>query len=129
MASTRRQFLATAGSASIIGFGGNLPGFLLRAAEAAPAGGKERILIVVQLTGGNDGLNTVVPHADELYYKGRPTLGVPKAQVLKVNDQIGLSPNLSGCAKLLEENRLAIIQGVGYDSPNRSHFESMDIWQ
>lgn len=128
MASTRRQFLATAGSASLIGFGSNLPGFLLRAAEAPLLGGKERILIVVQLTGGNDGLNTVVPHADELYYKSRPKLAVPKAQVLKINDQIGLSPNLSGCAKLVEENRLAIVQGVGYDNPNRSHFESMDIW-
>ncbi len=90
---------------------------------------KGRILVVVQLDGGNDGLNTVVPYRDDEYRKRRPRLAIPAAEVKKVDDRIGLHPQLEGFSKLLEQHRLAIVQGVGYPNPNRSHFDSMAIWQ
>jgi uncharacterized protein (DUF1501 family) len=88
----------------------------------------DRILVVIQLSGGNDGLNTVVPYRDELYTKARPKLGIPSSQVVKLSDDLGLHPSLRGIENPLSEDRFSIIQGVGYPSPNRSHFESMDIW-
>jgi uncharacterized protein (DUF1501 family) len=81
------------------------------------------------MNGGNDGLNTVIPYADDLYQKARPTIKYTANQVLKVNDHIGLHPSLGGLHALLQRNELAILQGVGYPNPDRSHFESMDIWQ
>lgn len=88
----------------------------------------ERILVVVQLSGGNDGLNTVVPYRDELYAKSRPKLGVPSSDVIKLDDQLGLHPSLRSLEDRCSANRFTIVQGVGYPVPNRSHFESMDIW-
>src|SRR5207237_8897246 len=93
------------------------------AAAAQP--GKATGPVVIELTGGNDGLNTVIPYADDLYHKARPTLRQTKDQVIKVNDDIGLHPAL----RSLDLGQLAIVQGVGYPNPDRSHFESMDIWQ
>src|SRR4029077_306809 len=90
---------------------------------------KGRILVVVQLDGGNDGLNTVVPYRDDEYRKHRPKLAIPAGDVRKVDDRIGLHPALEPFTKLLEQKRLAIVQGVGYPNPNRSHFDSMAIWQ
>ena len=87
------------------------------------------MLVVVQLTGGNDGLNTVVPYADDGYGKLRPTLRIPTKELKKIDDKLGLHPSLSGLAGLLEDHALAIVQGVGYPNPNESHFRSMDIWQ
>jgi uncharacterized protein (DUF1501 family) len=87
----------------------------------------ERILVVIQLTGGNDGLNTVVPYRDELYAKARPKLGIPTSDLIKIGD-VGLHPSLKPLDSLLSEHRFMTIQGVGYSAPNRSHFESMDIW-
>src|SRR5207245_3986459 len=87
------------------------------------------ILVVVQLTGGNDGLNTVIPYKDDLYPSYRPTIKVPADQVKKVNDAIGLHPSLDGLAGLLEDKALCVVQGVGYPNPSQSHFRSMDIWQ
>src|SRR5207253_123921 len=84
---------------------------------------------VIELTGGNDGLNTVIPHADDLYHKARPTLRFKKEEVVKVSDAIGLHPALRPLDSLLQKSQLAIVQGVGYPNPDRSHFESMDIWQ
>jgi len=95
--------------------------------ETQPSG-SDRILVVIQLSGGNDGLNTVVPYSDELYAKARPKLGISRSEVLKLNDQLGLHPSLRSFENLLSSNRFAIVQGVGYPTPNRSHFESMDIW-
>jgi len=86
------------------------------------------ILVVVQLTGGNDGLNTVVPFADPNYYKLRPTLGIPADKALRLNATMGLHPSLTGLETLYKEGKVAIIQGVGYPQANRSHFKSMDIW-
>ncbi|MFZ4082298.1 MAG: DUF1501 domain-containing protein [Pirellula sp.] len=88
----------------------------------------DRILVVVQLSGGNDGLNTVVPYRDELYAKSRPKLGIPSSDVIKLDDQLGLHPSLRSLEDRCSANRFTIVQGVGYPVPNRSHFESMDIW-
>lgn len=96
------------------------------------AGGKpsaDTVLVVCQLSGGNDGLNTVVPYADKLYYQLRPTIGIPEAQVLKIDDHMGFHPALTGLAELYKQGKVAVIQNVGYPHPNRSHFKSMEIWQ
>jgi uncharacterized protein (DUF1501 family) len=82
----------------------------------------------VELAGGNDGLNTVVPFENDLYYKNRPTLGIPKEQVQKLSDQVGLHPNMAAAADLFKSGKLAVVQGAGYPEPNRSHFRSMEIW-
>ena len=131
MAATRREFLKyTLGSSALLSFGLDVPGFLARTARAAAdgTGAKGNVLVVVQLSGGNDGLNTVVPFADDAYGRGRTALRITAAQALKVTDSIGLHPSLSGFTKLLEAGRLGIVQGVGYPNPDRSHFRSMDIW-
>lgn len=88
-----------------------------------------KILIVVQLSGGNDGLNTFVPYQNDLYYQKRPILGIKKDKVLRVSDEIGFNPALSGLRDLYDEGLISIINGVGYPNPDRSHFRSMDIWQ
>src|SRR6266702_6836744 len=134
MNASRRQFLkASLATGSLVSLGITVPAFLSRTALAAPLadkkGAKDTILVVVQLTGGNDGLNTVVPFADPEYAKLRPTLKLPTNQLKKVNDQIGLHPSLEGFAKLLQDQALCIVQGVGYPNPDQSHFRSMDIWQ
>src|SRR5258708_2686660 len=134
MNANRRYFLKaslTGGSLATLGL--TVPGFLARTAHAAPSsdkpGSKDTILVVIQLTGGNDGLNTVIPFNDELYPKYRPTLKLAKSQVKKLNDTVGLHPQLDGLAGLLQENALCVVQGVGYPNPDQSHFRSMDIWQ
>src|SRR5581483_9657558 len=98
-------------------------------ARAADADQDGNILVVLEMGGGNDGLNTVVPYANDLYHKARPTLHLTKKDVIPVNDQIGLHNALSGLQTLHNEGSLAVVQGVGYPNPDRSHFESMDIWQ
>lgn len=97
---------------------------------------EDRILVVVQLAGGNDGLNTVIPFGDARYYNARPTLAVPApgrngnnpALALENNQGVGLHYNLTGLKELMDEGVASIVQGVGYPNPNRSHFASMDIW-
>lgn len=121
MGVTRRDILK---AGAVLSFGGTVPSVLLRAASAP--GRADRVLVVVQLSGGNDGLNTVIPFADDAYRRARPTLAV--ADALKIDDAVGFHPALRGFADLLEAGRLAVVQGVGYPEPNRSHFESMDIW-
>jgi uncharacterized protein (DUF1501 family) len=92
--------------------------------------GKDRtILVVLQMAGGNDGLNMVVPFADDAYYRCRPRLGIPADKVLKIDSYAGLNPKLTGLKSLFDEGHLSIIQGVGYPNPNRSHFRSTEIWQ
>ena len=86
------------------------------------------ILVVLQLAGGNDGLNTVIPLGNDEYRKSRPTIGVPEASILKLDPQTGLHPSLSGLASAFQEGHLAVVQGVGYPNPNRSHFRSTEIW-
>lgn len=127
---TRRNFLK---SSSMIALGATVPNFLTKTAAQAPAAGRpgarDTILVVVQLTGGNDGLNTVIPYADPAYARLRPTLRQGRDQVRRVNDQIGLHPSMNGFADLLQDRSLCIVQGVGYPNPSQSHFRSMDIWQ
>jgi uncharacterized protein (DUF1501 family) len=131
---TRRAFLKTSlAGGSMVACGLSGPVFLSRTASAAPPsdrpGAKDTILVVVQLTGGNDGLNTVVPFKDPEYPKLRPTLRLAAGQLKKVDDQVGLHPSLGGLAGLLQDQALCIVQGVGYPNPTESHFRSMDIWQ
>jgi len=127
---TRREFLKTS---SLVALGLSVPAFLSRTAAAAPMadkpGAKDTILVVVQLTGGNDGLNTVIPFKDPEYAKLRPTLKIAEAQIKKINDELGLHTSMDGLAKLLQDQALCVVQGVGYPNPSQSHFRSMDIWQ
>jgi uncharacterized protein (DUF1501 family) len=106
--------------------------------SSQPGVPEDRILVVVQLGGGNDGLNTVVPFNNDAYYKARPAIAIPKPGrsqgnlqgALKIDDKadVGLHPNLTGFKQLMDDGVASIVQGVGYPNPNRSHFTSMDIW-
>jgi len=127
----RRDFLrfSLAGS-SMVALTGAIPNFLGRAAAQTPQaqrqGARDTILVVVQLTGGNDGLNTVIPTGNADYNRLRPTLRIQNS--LRVNDTTGLHPSMTGLHGLLNDNALCIVQGVGYPNPSQSHFRSMDIW-
>jgi uncharacterized protein (DUF1501 family) len=134
---TRRQFLRTSLLGGAVSW--TIPAFLERtfftldamAADSAiqTATGKDApILIVLQLAGGNDGLNTLVPFSDDAYFRARPTLAIPGTKTLRLTDQLGLNPKLTGLKSLYDEGHLAIVQGVGYPNPNRSHFRSTEIW-
>ncbi len=126
---TRRQFIQqTLGSSALVSLSASVPRVLLGASARTAVAPGENILVVIQLTGGNDGLNTVVPYGDDEYYKNRFTLAIGKGQVSKIDDHIGFHPALRGFAELLQDDQLSIVQGVGYPNPNRSHFESMDLW-
>ncbi len=135
---TRRRFLRT--SALGAALSATVPRFVERTFaalhEAAASGsgqiatGKDHpILVVLQLAGGNDGLNTLVPFADDAYYRARPTLAVPRTQVLALDDHLGLHPGLAALRSLYDDGGVAFVQGVGYPNPNRSHFRSTEIWQ
>ena len=89
---------------------------------------KDPVLVVLQLSGGNDFLNTLVPYTNPLYYDNRPNVRIPEDQVLPINDTLGFNPNMAPLKALYDEGKVAVIQGVGYPTPNRSHFRSMDIW-
>jgi uncharacterized protein (DUF1501 family) len=132
MFQSRRQFLGTTLKGStLVSLGLTVPAFLRRSALAAasPKSAGDRTLVVIQLSGGNDGLNTVIPFGDDLYGKNRTGLRIPEDQILKINDHVGLHPSLGGLSKLLQDGHLAVLQGIGYPNPSRSHFRSMDIWQ
>jgi uncharacterized protein (DUF1501 family) len=120
----RRVFLQ---SSSLLALAPTVPLFLARTAwgSAAKDG---RVLVVVQLDGGNDALNTIVPYADPQYAKLRPRLKIERRNLVKVSDAVGLHPSLRPLDKLLQAGQLAVVPGVGYPNPNRSHFESMAIW-
>src|SRR5262245_24146645 len=127
-----RRDLLRLGTSSLLACGAGVPLFLARTARAVAAQpgtkAKGRILVVLQLDGGNDGLNTVVPYQDDAYRKARPRLQLTTSGLHKINDRIALHPSLGGLDKLLQKQQLAIVQSVGYPNPNRSHFESMAIW-
>jgi uncharacterized protein (DUF1501 family) len=127
--STRRDFLGAALSgSSLIALAPTVPGFLAQTARAAAPRRDGRVLVVLELNGGNDGINTVVPFADEGYAKHRKALRLAKERLIKVNDRVGLHPSLQGFGKLLEAGQLVIAQGVSYPNPSRSHFQSMATW-
>ncbi len=90
---------------------------------------QRRTLIIVQMAGGNDGLNTIVPYTDGTYYQARPTLGISQSQVLDLDGRLGMHPALQALKPLWNANKLAVVEGVGYPNPNLSHFAAMDIWQ
>jgi uncharacterized protein (DUF1501 family) len=140
---TRRRFLLASG---VVGAGALATGAaaigitqLLQTAGKDPGDGTHRWMgasnrkinkvVLVTLYGGNDGLNTVIPYADPMYHAARPDLAYPPEQVLHLDDSLGLNPVLTGMKRLWDDKRLAIVLGVGYPKPDRSHFRSMDIWQ
>ncbi len=124
---SRRKFvqnstLATAGTLWI-------PQFLQAFSAPQKIAASERKLVVIQWSGGNDGLNAVVPFTNDLYYKNRPTIGIPASAVLRANDTLGFHPELKVLRNMYNQGDLAVINNVGYPNPDRSHFRSMDIWQ
>ena len=124
---SRRQFIKTS---ALVSLSPALPTFLSKAATASIGANKNngRILVVVQLDGGNDGINTIVPFKDERYVKHRKHLRIPKEELIKVADELAFHPSLRSVSDLFEDHRLSVVHGVGYPNPNRSHFESMAIW-
>ena len=88
----------------------------------------EKNLVVVQLSGGNDALNTIIPYGDDLYYDNRPYVNVPQEKILKIDNYLGFNPSMAPLKELYEKGNVAIINGIGYSEPNRSHFRAMDIW-
>jgi len=133
---TRRAFLRTTVLGGAATF--TIPAFLdqtflaLQAQAAGPlqatTGKDGRILVVVQLAGGNDGLNTVIPFKDDAYFKARPSLAIPANKALPISDLAGFHPNMPNFEALAKEGLLGVVQGVGYPNPNRSHFRSTEIW-
>ncbi|MDQ6767611.1 MAG: DUF1501 domain-containing protein [Candidatus Eremiobacteraeota bacterium] len=128
----RRQFIQQ-GVGAFAGFLA-IDSIFGRAARAAgaitvPGSTAARTLVVVNLQGGNDGLNTLVPFGDPSYYRVRPTINIPAGEVLRIDSSIGLNPNLAGLKALYDQQRVAILQGVHYPNPNLSHFRSTEIWQ
>lgn len=117
----RREFLMNTGAVAVAAW-------LPRAACAAPAGRYENLLILVELKGGNDGLNTVVPYADAEYYNLRPRIAIARDQVLQLDAGTGLHPSLQPLMPLWQNRELAVVQSVGYPSANLSHFRSIEIW-
>jgi uncharacterized protein (DUF1501 family) len=120
-----------------IGVGGMLPLLLSRTSAALSAQALQgtsiekhpnRILVVIELSGGNDGLNTIVPFGDPAYYKARPKLGIAEREVIKIGDGFGLHPSMVGFERLFKDGRLAVVHGCGYEHPSLSHFSSMGFW-
>ena len=129
---TRREFLRSSASGlGLIAFSQVAPAFLTHSVRAeVPRAEKDRsILVLIQLAGGNDGLNTLVPFEDDRYYRMRPRIGLARGSLHRLNDQLGLHPSCGPLARLFHEGQLGIVQNVGYPNPNRSHFRSMEIWE
>jgi uncharacterized protein (DUF1501 family) len=133
---TRREFLQKGLTVAAVTM--TVPSFLTRTAYAlndptdvkpVARASDEPILVVLQLAGGNDGLNTIVPYANDDYYRARRQLAIAKEEVLRINDDVGMNPQLTGLKALYDEGHMAIVQGVGYPNPDRSHFRSMEIWE
>lgn len=121
----RRRFLqvGSLASASLM-----LPKFLkaFEKGQLVPPGNK--VLVIIQLSGGNDGLNTVIPYRNDIYYRSRPVLGIKRDAALSLNDDLGIHPALKTFKALYDEGHLSVLNNVGYPNPDRSHFRSMDIW-
>jgi uncharacterized protein (DUF1501 family) len=135
---TRRDFLRTTLLGGALSW--TVPSFVAQTFSALQAStdgaltqfatGKDSpILVLIQLAGGNDGLNTVVPYTNDFYYNARPTIGIPANQVLTLNDTLGLNPSMTGFKSLFDAGQLTVVNGVGYPNPNRSHFRATEIWQ
>ena len=125
----RRDFLSnfsTVTGAALLS--AHAPGWAQAVAQRAGSV-QDRILILIELKGGNDGLNTVVPYADNAYYQLRNTVGIKPEELIKLDDKVGLHPELKAMLPFWEKNELAIVQGVGYPEANLSHFRSIEIWE
>ena len=123
----RKEFLEKAALASAMIW---VPKFLKGSSSPSfGAAAEGKVMVVIQLTGGNDGLNTVVPWQNDIYYKVRPKLAHLAADCLRLDDNLALAPGMEGLKNLYDQGELAVVNGVGYPNPNRSHFRSMDIWQ
>lgn len=122
----RREFLQTSAlaSASML-----LPKFLMAMDQNTLPDAGRKVLVVIQLSGGNDGLNTVVPFTNDIYYRSRPEIAITKNEVLKLTGEAGVNPHLPVFRELYDDGHLTVLNNVGYPNPNRSHFRSMDIWQ
>lgn len=118
--------------AGLTAIGGGLvvPNAFAQAAQsvAAEAAAQGKILVVLELSGGNDGLNTVVPYADDAYYRHRPNIAIPENRVRKIDDHFGFNPGMAGFERLYKDGKMAIVHGCGYDNPSYSHFTSMAYW-
>ena len=123
---SRRRFLQTS---SLVSLSPVLPCILGNTARAAAAAPDARVLVVIQLDGGNDGINTVVPYADDGYGRARDKLRLKTDELHKLDDHVALHPSMRAAKELFDEGRLCVVQGVGYPNPDRSHFRSMKIWQ
>lgn len=124
---SRREALRAGAGAAIVGAAG-AGSLFSRVGQAAAATGGDKILVVFEMSGGNDGLNTVVPHGDDAYYRQRPTLGLKAGSLLSIDGHFGFNPGLIGFDKLYRDGDLAIVHGTGYDNPSFSHFTSMAYW-
>lgn len=128
---SRREFLQN--GLTFVSLSLAIPTFLMRSAvadSAAPPNLQNgKTLVVIEMQGGNDGLNTVIPYSDAGYAKARPTIGIPDNQLVKINSSLGLHPSLKPIGDLFNKGQVAVMTGVGYPNPDRSHFHSMDIWQ
>ncbi|MDB5226960.1 MAG: twin-arginine translocation pathway signal [Bacteroidota bacterium] len=120
----RRKFIQASGLVSAAMM---IPDFL-KAQEKQAEPNADKILVIIQLSGGNDGLNTVVPFENNLYYNARPQIAIRKNEVLKLNEQTGLHPAMQDFKELYDDGKLCLVNNVGYPEPDRSHFRSMDIW-
>jgi uncharacterized protein (DUF1501 family) len=135
---TRREFIQK--GLTIVAMGATAPSFLTRTALAMgnpfdiaqvtsrPGVPDDNVLVVIQMGGGNDGLNAVVPFADDVYYRARPRLAIPRNEVIAVSGDVGFHPRMIKLKEMLDRGNMAVIQGVGYPNPSRSHFKSMEIW-
>ena len=135
---TRREFLRRTVLGGALSW--TVPTFLANTFSALQADAADRatqvttgrdgsILVVLQMAGGNDGLNTVAPFANDHYHRARPRIGLAESKILRLNGEVGLHPGLTGFKELYDAGQLAVVQGVGYPNPNRSHFRATEIWQ
>src|SRR3954469_24265099 len=134
MITTSRRNLLKVGLSSlpVISLAGTMPAFVPQFAFAEgakrPDQSNDNILVVLQLTGGNDGLNTVIPTDNDAYYRARPKIGIKRNLAARLDDHFGLNPSLNLLKNIFDQGHLAIVNGCGYPKPNRSHFRSMEIW-
>jgi len=131
MSHSRREFLKSlVGMSTVVSLSPAVPLFLRRSAVAAEAaqGNAETVLVVTQLSGGNDGLNTVVPYSDDAYGRSRQTLRLTGDEVHKIDSLLGFHPKMQGFSRLFREGRLTVVQGVGYPNSNRDHDAALRDW-
>lgn len=122
----RRDFLKTSAFASTAWF---VPSFIQQGLSVKPNSSRTgKILVIVQFSGGNDGLNTIIPFEDDIYFQNRPSLAIPKEEVLQLGDYLGFNPAMEALRSLYDDGKMTILNSVGYPNPDRSHFRSMDIW-